>query len=47
LYPTYNALREGDLRAAYYDTKRAAFASAPPGERARVSLINDFDGRPV
>jgi Phytanoyl-CoA dioxygenase (PhyH) len=47
LYPTYNAAREGDLRAAYYETKRAVFASAPPGDRARVSLINDFDGRPV
>jgi hypothetical protein len=47
LYPTYNAAREGDLRAAYYDTKRAAFASAPSGDRARVSLIGDFEGRPV
>ena len=47
LYPTYNAAREGDLRAAYYDAKRAAFAPAPAGDRARVSLINDFEGRPV
>ena len=47
LYPTYNAASEGDLRAAYYDAKRAAFASAPTGDRARVSLIGDFEGRPV
>jgi ectoine hydroxylase-related dioxygenase (phytanoyl-CoA dioxygenase family) len=47
LYPTYNAAREGDLRSAYYDTKRAVFASAAPGDRARVSLIGDFEGRPV
>jgi hypothetical protein len=47
LYPTYNAAREGDLRAAYYEAKRAAFASAPADDRARVSLIGDFEGRPV
>jgi hypothetical protein len=47
LYPTYNAASEGDLRSAYYDAKRAAFAPAPVGDRARVSLIGDFEGRPV
>ena len=47
LYPTYNAAREGDLRAAYYDAKRTAFASTPVGDRARVSLIGDFEGRPA
>ena len=47
LYPTYNAASEGDLRAAYYDTKRAAFAASAPGDRAQVSLIGDFEGRPV
>ena len=47
LYPTYNAAREGDLRAAYYEAKRAAFATPPSGDRARVSLIGDFEGRPV
>ena len=47
LYPTYNAAGEGDLRAAYYEAKRAAFASAPTGDRARVSLIGDFEGRPA
>ena len=47
LYPTYNAAREGDHRVAYYDTKRAAFATAPTGDRVRVSLIGDFEGRAV
>ncbi|MEX2254453.1 MAG: phytanoyl-CoA dioxygenase family protein [Acidimicrobiia bacterium] len=48
LYPTYNAASEGDLREAYYAAKRAAFRSAEPvGDRARVSLIGDFEGRPV
>ena len=47
LYPTYNAASEGDLRAAYYEAKRAAFAPVPVGDRARVSLIGDFEGRPV
>lgn len=47
LYPTYNAASEGNLRSAYYATKRAAFAAAAPSDRARVSLISDFEGRPV
>jgi hypothetical protein len=47
LYPTYNALREGDLRTRYYDRKRAEFAAASPGDRVQVSLIGDFEGRPV
>jgi hypothetical protein len=47
LYPTYNAAREGDRRAEYYATKAAAFATAGPDERARVSLIGDFEGRPA
>ncbi len=47
LYPTYNAAREGDRRAQYYAAKRAAFASAPSTDRARVSLIDDFEGRPA
>jgi Phytanoyl-CoA dioxygenase (PhyH) len=47
LYPTYNAASEGDLRSAYYDAKRLAFAPAATGDRARVSLIGDFEGRPV
>jgi ectoine hydroxylase-related dioxygenase (phytanoyl-CoA dioxygenase family) len=51
LYPTYNAAREGDRRADYYAAKAAAFASELPApvadERARVSLIGDFEGRPA
>ena len=48
LYPTYNALREGDLRDAYYEQKFAEFAAAEAdGTRVQVSLINDFQGRPV
>jgi hypothetical protein len=48
LYPTYNAAREGDRRADYYATKEAAFAHGDGVTgRARVSLIGDFEGRPV
>ena len=43
MYPTYNARREGDLRAAYYEQKRAEFAADPNGE-GRISLIGDFEG---
>ena len=43
LYPTYNALSEGDLRDAYYAEKRAQFATGP----SRVSLIGDFEGKMV
>ncbi|MEQ1788059.1 MAG: phytanoyl-CoA dioxygenase family protein [Acidimicrobiales bacterium] len=42
LYPTYNALAEGDLRAAYYEQKRAEI-----GDGGAVSLIGDFQGRVV
>jgi hypothetical protein len=42
LYPTYNAASEGDLRAAYYEQKRAELAD---GDGAAVSLIGDFQGR--
>ena len=50
LYPTYNALVEGDLRAAYYEQKRSELAVAAAegeGDRVAVSLIGDFQGRPV
>ena len=48
LYPTYNARREGDLREAYYRQKLTEFAVAgTDGGRVQVSLINDFQGRPV
>ncbi len=47
LYPTYNAASAGDLRDAYYAAKRDAFESPVRGDRVRVSLIGDFEGRPV
>jgi hypothetical protein len=47
LYPTYNAAREGDLRDQYYRDKLATFAASDAGEHVQVSLIGDFQGRPV
>ena len=47
LYPTYNALSEGDLRESYYAEKLERFAAAERGERVVLSLIGDFEGRPV
>jgi 2-aminoethylphosphonate dioxygenase len=47
LYPTYNARREGDRRAEYYTTKRSVFGNTLPGDRAQVSMIGDFEGRPA
>ena len=50
LYPTYNALSEGDLREDYYRQKAselAAAAAGDAGDRVAVSLIGDFQGRPV
>jgi hypothetical protein len=49
LYPTYNAASEGDLRDVYYAQKLAELAAAAGhnSERVAVSLIGDFQGRPV
>lgn len=48
LFPTYNASREGDLRNRYYEQKKQEFAArAADGSNVRVSLIGDFQGRPV
>lgn len=47
LYPTYNAEREGDLRDQYYRTKLAELATRNGDGRVVVSLIGDFEGRPV
>ncbi|MGH9112918.1 MAG: phytanoyl-CoA dioxygenase family protein [Acidimicrobiales bacterium] len=48
LYPTYNARAEGDLREDYYRQKAAELAAVPAGgDRVAVSLIGDFQGRPV
>jgi ectoine hydroxylase-related dioxygenase (phytanoyl-CoA dioxygenase family) len=49
LYPTYNAAAEGDLRDDYYRQKLTELAAAADGDadRVAVSLIGDFQGRPV
>jgi ectoine hydroxylase-related dioxygenase (phytanoyl-CoA dioxygenase family) len=47
LYPTYNALREGDLRDEYYREKLERMAASTVGSNVQVSLIGDFLGRPV
>lgn len=50
LYLTYNAARHGDLRAAYYADKADTFAAVGDhvdGERVRLSISDDFLGRPV
>jgi hypothetical protein len=46
LYPTYNAASEGDRRADYYRDKLAELATKD-ASRVNVSLIGDFQGRPV
>jgi predicted HD phosphohydrolase len=47
LYPTYNAARHGDLRDDYYREKVERFRTMAPGQHVTVSLIGDFEGRPV
>lgn len=48
LYPTYNARSEGDLREDYYREKLTEFARRrSEGRHTGVSLIGDFEGRPV
>jgi hypothetical protein len=47
LYPTYNARSEGDLRADYYRAKRDELSDVDATGRIPVSLIGDFQGRPV
>ena len=47
IYPTYNALSEGDLRDAYYEAKLEQMAKHTVGDNVQVSLIGDFQGRPV
>jgi ectoine hydroxylase-related dioxygenase (phytanoyl-CoA dioxygenase family) len=49
-YLTYNAASLGDHRARYYADKRAEFERAGgdfDGERVRISISDDFLGRPV
>lgn len=49
IYPTYNAAREGNRRDDYYRTKLARLERLDRDnpERVVVSLIGDFEGRPV
>jgi hypothetical protein len=47
LYPTYNGASEGDLREDYYLSKLEAFELPDTGDRVRLSLIGDFEGRPA
>ncbi len=57
LYPTYNAFSEGDRRADYYRQKLTEWAAEQntdegagahgAGAHVKVSLIGDFQGRPV
>jgi ectoine hydroxylase-related dioxygenase (phytanoyl-CoA dioxygenase family) len=49
-YLTYNAASLGDHRDRYYADKRAEFDRAGDdfdGERVRISITDDFLGRPV
>ena len=50
LYLTYNAASAGDLRATYYDDKASELRASDGtfgGERVRISISDDFLGRPV
>ena len=50
LYLTYNALSKGDFRDRYYADKRAEMAREGGtfgGERVRISITDDFLGKPV
>ena len=50
MYLTYNEASLGDFRAAYYADKEAELAAAGDtfgGERVRISISDDFLGRPV
>lgn len=49
-YLTYNALSKGDHRARYYADKKAEFDAEGAdfdGERARISVNDDFLGKPA
>jgi ectoine hydroxylase-related dioxygenase (phytanoyl-CoA dioxygenase family) len=48
LYLTYNAASAGDFRTTYYEDKEAELAGLDgDGDRARLSITDDFLGRPV
>jgi ectoine hydroxylase-related dioxygenase (phytanoyl-CoA dioxygenase family) len=46
-YLTYNSASAGDFRTSYYDDKLATFEGVEEGDRARLSITDDFLGRPV
>ena len=46
-YLTYNAASAGDFRTTYYDDKLATFEGVEEGDRARLSITDDFLGKPV
>jgi hypothetical protein len=50
LYLTYNAAAAGDLRATYYEDKANELRASDGtfgGQRVRISISDDFLGRPV
>lgn len=48
LYLTYNGAAAGDFRTTYYEDKQATFAGlGGEADRARLSITDDFLGRPV
>lgn len=47
LYLTYNRASDGDFRTTYYEDKRKVLESADPTERVRISVNDDFLGRPA
>lgn len=47
MYLTYNRASDGDQRQRYYTDKAAVFAAAENGDRAKISVNDDFLGRPV
>ena len=46
LYPTYNAAAKATAAPSYYRDEGRHVAATEPGDRALVSLIGDFEGRP-
>lgn len=50
IYLTYNAAADGDWRSTYYDDKASEFSRSDGTfgrERVRISITDDFLGRPV
>ncbi|MDA3041245.1 MAG: phytanoyl-CoA dioxygenase family protein [Actinomycetota bacterium] len=47
VYLTYNRSSDGDFRGTYYEDKRQVLAEASSTERVRISVNDDFLGRPA